>query len=128
MLRRTHVAPFTRVEAGELRIEWLRDTDGRVIAFLERLLRLVTRLEGCSRAAAAEALRRQERRVRDARRLAGLAKTVLDLCEFHPPDGASRALAARRAVFLARGERWPPVPGDASAPYEAAGVVLAEAA
>lgn len=124
MLRRTHVAPFTRIENGSIRVDWLSDADGRVIAFLDRLLRLTARLEGCSRAGVAEALRRQERRVRDAQRLAGIAKTVLDLSTFRPPPAADRAAELRRSVFLARGGRWPPIPGDEAIPYERAAAAL----
>jgi uncharacterized protein len=124
VLRRTHVAPFTRVEGGELHVDWLRDADGRVVAFMDRLLRLVRRLEGRPRSTVAEALRRQERRVRDAQRLSGIAKTVLDLCVFRPPPGATRALEAREVLFLDRGAHWPPVPGDEDAPYVRAGAVL----
>ena len=120
MLRRTHVLPFTRVRDDTLALDFLSDADGRVAVFLDRLLRLVRRLEGCSRAMVAEALRRQERRVRDARRLSGIAKTVLDLCDFRPPAEAGLAAAARRALFAARGRLWPPVPGDERVPYEEA--------
>jgi uncharacterized protein len=71
-----------------------------------------------------EALRRQERRVRDAARLAGIAKTLLDLSEFVPPDEARLAPEVRDAVFRARGRRWPPVPGDHHAPYIEAATAL----
>jgi predicted nuclease of restriction endonuclease-like RecB superfamily len=128
VLRRTHVAPFTRIEDGALRVDWLRDADGRVVAFLDRLLRLVRRLEGCPRTLVAEALRRQERRVRDAQRLSGIAKTALDVCVFRAPDAAGRALEMRRAVFLDRGAHWPPVPGDEAGPYARAGAPLGLAA
>jgi predicted nuclease of restriction endonuclease-like RecB superfamily len=105
-------------------VEYLADPEGRVVEFLNRLCRLVRRLEGCPRTMVAEALRRQERRVRDASRLAGIAKALLDLCDFVPPRGAGRAAAVREAVFRARGKRWPPVPGDRLVPYEEAGAEL----
>lgn len=124
MLTRSHVEPFLRVERGSIRVAYLADADGRVVAFLDRLLRLVQRLEGRPRATVVEALRRQERRVRDAARLAGIAKTLLDLCDFRAPSGADRAQAVREAVFCARGQRWPPVPGDRRVPYETASVEL----
>ncbi|HET9984510.1 MAG TPA: DUF790 family protein, partial [Longimicrobiales bacterium] len=120
MLRRPHVEPFLREADGELRVEFLRDPDGRVVAFLARLLKLVRRLEGRPRRVVVEALRRQERRVRDAPRLAGIAKTLLDLCAFGPPPGAERAPAVREALFRARAGLWPPVPGDDRLPYEVA--------
>lgn len=46
MLGRVHVAPFLRVERGEARVRFLADLDGRVVPFLDRLCRLVRRLEG----------------------------------------------------------------------------------
>ena len=103
---------------------YLADPDGRVVALLDRFCRLVRHLEGRPRATVVEALRRQERRVRDAARLAGIAKTLLDLCEFVPPDEAQRAPEVRDAVFRARGRRWPPVPGDRNAPYVEAAATL----
>ncbi|MGQ0712150.1 MAG: DUF790 family protein [Gemmatimonadaceae bacterium] len=124
MLSRSHVQPFVTMDRGVIRIAYLADADGRVTPFLERLVRLVSRLEGCSRRAVVEALRRQERRVRDAARLAGIAKTLLDLCEFRPPSRAETAPDVRQAVFRARGRRWPPVPGDELMPYESAAVAL----
>jgi uncharacterized protein len=144
MLRRPDVAPFlherpgqdaAEVEGerpgerpggyeGELEVEFLTDADGRVLRFLERLLRLVKRLEGRSRATVREALRRQERRVRDVRRLSGLSRTLLSLSRFEPLAGADRALEVRDTLFRARGERWPPVPGDAEHPYRAAAEAL----
>lgn len=124
MLRRTHVEPFTVERDGELRVRFLEDPDGRALAFLERLCRLVGRLEGRPRGAVVEALRRQERRVRDARRLAGIAKALLDPCEFRPPAGAERAPEIRMAAFRARGALWPPAPGDARLPYERAAAEL----
>ena len=128
MLNRSHVEPFLRVEAGRLRVSYLADTGGRVVPFLDRLCRLVRHLEGWPRHAVIEALRRQERRVRDAARLAGLAKTLLDACDFRPPPGAEDAQAIREAAFLARGRRWPPVPGDRGAPYEETGAMLGRSA
>ncbi|MCY7380979.1 MAG: DUF790 family protein, partial [Gemmatimonadaceae bacterium] len=124
MLTRSHVAPFLRVERGTVRLQYLTDTDGRVVRFLDRLCLLVRRLEGWPRERVVEALRRQERRVRDASRLAGIAKTLLDLCDFTPAAGSEHAPAIREAVFRARGQRWPPVPGDQRIPYEAAAVEL----
>lgn len=118
MLSRSHVEPFLRVQNGELRVEYLADAGGRVIPFLDRLCRLVRKLEGWPRRSVVEALRRQERHVRDAARLAGLAKALLDACDFRPPVGAEHAEQIRRAVFRARGRRWPPVPGDRMLPYE----------
>lgn len=124
MLNRSHLEPFVRETDGTIRVEYLADPEGRVVEFLNRLCRLVRRLEGCPRTMVAEALRRQERRVRDASRLAGIAKALLDLCDFVPPRGAGRAAAVREAVFRARGKRWPPVPGDRLVPYEEAGAEL----
>lgn len=126
MLSWSQVEPFVREERGRLRLTYLADPEGRIVPFLDRLCRLVRRLEGCSRAAVVEALRRQERRVRDVSRLAGIGKTLLDLCEFRPPEGAQAAEEVRQALFRARGEdeRWPPVPGDHLVPYEAAAASL----
>ena len=124
MLNRSHLEPFVRVENGAIRVEYLADPEGRVVEFLDRLCRLVRKLEGRPRAVVAEALRRQERRVRDASRLSGIAKTLMDLCDFVPPRGAELAGEVREAVFLARGRRWPPVPGDRLVPYEEAAVTL----
>lgn len=124
MLSRSHVQPFVTVHRGVIRVAYLAGGDGRVAPFLERLLQLVRRLEGWPRQAVVEALRRQDRRVRDAARLAGIAKTLLDLCEFRPPPGAERAPEVRQGVFRARGRRWPPVPGDERLPYESAAAEL----
>lgn len=121
MLRRTHVEPFLEERAGRLHVELLEDRDGRVTAFLDRLLRLLRRLEGRDRRTVLEALRRQERRVRDARRLDGIAKTLLDACRFEAPPGAERAPEVRDVLFEIRGQRWPPIPGDALEPYRVAG-------
>ncbi len=124
MLRRTHVLPFLRQREGDLEVVFLEDSDGRAVPYLDRLCRLVRRLEGRPRRTVVQALRRQERRVRDARRLAGIAKALLDLCEFRPLPGSERSPEVREAVFLARGERWPPVPGDPEAPYRVAADLL----
>lgn len=124
MLTRAHIAPFLRVERGIARVSYLADSEGRVVPFLDRLCRLVKHLEGWPRDAVTEALRRQERRVRDATRLSGIAKALLDACDFAPPDGSEQAPAIRDAVFRARGSRWPPVPGDARVPYEVAAAEL----
>ncbi len=113
-----------RVEGGRVRLAYLADVGGRVVPFLDRLCRLVRRLEGWPRDSVVEALRRQERHVRDSARLAGLAKALLDACEFRAPDGAADAPAIREAAFLARGRRWPPVPGDADLPYDEGAALL----
>ncbi|MEO8564126.1 MAG: DUF790 family protein [bacterium] len=128
MLNRSHVAPFLRVERGVAHIVYLADPDGRIVPFLDRLGRLLRRLEGWPRERVVDALRRQERRVRDVTRLAGIAKTLLDLCEFRPAPGSEDAPAVRDAVFRARGLRWPPIPGDHRAPYEAAAGELGRSA
>ncbi|MEX2531052.1 MAG: DUF790 family protein [Gemmatimonadota bacterium] len=133
-MKRTHVEPFIHTRPPEasgqasgsggandrVEVEFLRDEGGRAEAFLDRLTRLVRRLEGRPRAMVVEALRRQERRVRDARRLAGVSKTLLDRCTFRPPPGAERAEEVRDTLFRARGAAWPPTPGDLRAPYRAA--------
>jgi uncharacterized protein len=125
MLNRTHAAPFLRVAGDVVGVDFLRDAgDGRIVAFLDRMVRLVRRLEGRERRVVVEALRRQERRVRDASRLAGIAKTLLDACEFRPPPGAARAQEVRDALHTARGALWPPVPGDERLPYETAALAL----
>lgn len=117
MLRRPHVEPFLREVDGSLAVAFLEDPQGRVTPFLDRLCRLVRRLEGRPRRTVAEALRRQERRVRDARRLAGISKSLLDACRFRSPNGAEEAEAIREALFRARGQHWPPTPGDLRLPY-----------
>ena len=124
MLSRSHVAPFVRRNAATLSVAYLADPDGRVSLLLDHLSRLVRRLEGWRRASVVEALRRQERRVRDVARLSGIAKTLLDLCQFVPPEDASLSPEVRDAVFRARGRRWPPVPGDHGVPYEEAAASL----
>jgi uncharacterized protein len=123
MLDRTHVAPFTTVAGDVISVAFLRDPDGRIVTFLDRLLCLVRRLEGSERRVVIEALRRQERRVRDAGRLAGISRTLLDACEFRTPAGAERAGAVRDALFAARGALWPPLPGDERLPYETAALM-----
>lgn len=125
MLTRSHVEPFLTLDKGRLSVAYLADSGGRVVPFLDRLCRLVRRLEGWPHARVAEALRRQERHVRDAARLSGLAKALLDACDFRAPEGAEHAGGIRNASFAARGRRWPPVPGDAALPYEDAATLLA---
>ena len=112
MLSHSHVTPFLRRNGAAVHVTYLADTDGRVLELLDRLCRLVRRLEGRPRTIVVEALRRQERRVRDVARLSGIAKTLLDRCSFVPPVDASMAPAVRAAVFHSRGRHWPPVPGD----------------
>lgn len=116
MLRRSHVEPFLRERSGRLEPGFLLPTEAR-LHLLDRLCRLVRRLEGRTRREVTEALRRQERRVRDVRRLAGISKALLDACDFRPPPGAERAAEVRAALFRARGRRWPPAPGDRGHPY-----------
>lgn len=120
MLRKTHVAPFVSERTGAIEVDFLEDPEGRAAAFAERLLALTRRLEGRPRGTVVEALRRQESRVRDARRLAGLAKSLLDRCRFRAPQGAGRAPEVRRALFAARGAAWPPTPADRELPYRRA--------
>ncbi|WP_411280980.1 DUF790 family protein [Gemmatimonas sp.] len=124
MLTRAQVDPFVRVVGGVLRIRYLADPDGRVTPFLDRLLRLVRRLEGRSLETVVEALRRQERRVRDASRLAGISRALIEWCDFDAPDGAQQLEAARREVFMTRGAIWPPIPGDALLPFASAAASL----
>ncbi|HEX5075247.1 MAG TPA: DUF790 family protein [Gemmatimonadaceae bacterium] len=124
MLNRSHVAPFLRRDGATVRVEYLADPDGRVSVLLDRLCQLVRRLEGWPRASVVEALRRQERRVRDVARLSGIAKTLLDLCQFVPPGNAALSPTVRDAVFRARGRRWPPLPFDHDAPYQDAAAEL----
>jgi len=123
MLSRAQVDPFVRSRGAVLRVVYLADEKGRIVPFLDRLLRLVRRLEGRSLETVVEALRRQERRVRDASRLAGIARTIVEWCEFVPPPGSDQLEAARQEIFAARGAMWPPVPGDALAPFAAAAAV-----
>jgi predicted nuclease of restriction endonuclease-like RecB superfamily len=105
-------------------VEYLADPDGRVGELLDRFCRLVRRLEGRPRTTVVEAMRRQERRVRDVARLSGITKTLLDLCDFVPPPDAALAPAVREAVFRSRGQRWPPLPGDHHVPYAEAALGL----
>lgn len=123
MLRRPHVQPFVRERDGALEVDYLA-SDPRVLAFLDRALELVRRLEGRPVRVVTEALRRQERRVRDARRLRGITKTLLDVSRIEPAPGAERAPEVRAALFRARGTMWPPLPGDREAPYALAGTAL----
>ena len=120
MLRWTHVAPFLVVRKMEAQLRFLADPDGRAVVLLDRMCRLVRRLEGRPRACVAEALRRQERRVKDSRRLAGVSKALLDLCVFEPLPGAEQAPAVREALWRARSDYWPPMPGDRQLPYRQA--------
>ncbi len=124
MLTRAQVDPFVRARGVELRVLYLADEKGRIVPFLDRMLRLVRRLEGRSLETVAEALRRQERRVRDASRLAGISRTIIEWCDFTSPPGTDRLEEARRQVFIARGAMWPPVPGDALLPYSAVAPAL----
>lgn len=124
MLRRPHVEPFLQEVDGSLAVSFLEDPQRRVTPFLDRLCRLVRRLEGRPRRTVMEALRRQERRVRDARRLAGISKSLLDACRFRSPPGADRAEEIREALFRARAEHWPPTPGDLRLPYQKAAEAL----
>jgi len=119
MLPRTDVLPFLRLGAGGIQVDHLPANPGAV-AFADRILRLTQRLEGRSRHVVTEGLRRQERRVRDVRRLAGISRTLLDLCDFRPPARHDRAPEVRRALFLAGGRGWPPLPADARRPYREA--------
>lgn len=123
MLRRAHVEPFAPVRDGEVVVSFLL-ADPRRLRFMERLTRLARRLEGRPRRVVAEALRRQERRIRDASRLRGITKALLDACAFAAPEGAARAPEVRAALFRARSRRWPPRPGDARAPYADAAAEL----
>lgn len=121
MLRRTHVEPFLREENDRVEVDFLGDRpDGRVVDYLDRLCRLRGKLEDRPRSEVREALRRQERRVRDARRLSGLAKSLVDRSDWRYPEGAARSPEVRAALFRARGKCWPPTPGDRRAPYRAA--------
>jgi len=124
VLRRVHVHPFLRERDGRLTVVPLADPGGAATALLGRLCRLVRRLEGAPRRTVAEALARQERRVRDVRRLAGVSKALLDACEFRPAPDAARAAAVRDALFAARAAAWPPTSPDDEGPYEAAAAAL----
>jgi uncharacterized protein len=130
VLRKTHVQPFLRVVSGDalegaapqarLEIAFLPPgpEGGPLLPFLERLCRITRRLEGAPRGAVGELLRRQERRVRDARRLAGVTKALLDGCRFQREEGHDEAPELRKAVYRARGAAWPPVAGDEDRPWE----------
>ena len=124
MLTRAQVDPFVHANGKVLRVHYLADPRGRIVPFLDRMLRLVRRLEGRSLETVTEALRRQERRVRDASRLAGISRALIEWCDFDSPSGAAHLEAARRQVFAARGEMWPPVSGDTLAPYVDAAATL----
>ncbi|MEO6446806.1 MAG: DUF790 family protein [Gemmatimonadaceae bacterium] len=124
MLTRAQVDPFVRRRGDEAFLDYLADERGRIVPFLDRLLRLTRRLQGRPLEVAVEALRRQERRVRDASRLAGIARTLIEWCDFAPVPGSERLEEARREVFAARGATWPPVPGDALEPYASAAAAL----
>ena len=93
-----------------------------LLPFLDRLCRLVRRLEGCTRAAVSEALRRQDRQVRDAARLRGLARVPLDGCCFEAPPGSDRSGEVRDQLFRAAGAEWPPA--DPRRPYRVAAEAL----
>ena len=124
MLTRAQVDPFVRVHGRALRVQYLADPRGRIVPFLDRMLRLVRRLEGQTLETVSEALRRQERRVRDASRLAGISRALIEWCDFTPLSSAAQLEDARRDVFAARGALWPPVSGDMLAPYAAAAAAL----
>lgn len=117
MLTRSQVQPFVIRKGSRISVRHLSDPHGRVVPFLDRLCRLVRRLEGRPRSTIEEALRRQERRVRDASRLGGLARTLLMACRFEPTPGTGQLAELRPHIFEARGRRWPPVPGDTLLPY-----------
>lgn len=125
MLKTRHVEPFLVSSEGRLRVRGLAEaaaSSPALIPFLDRLCRLVRRLEGRTRAEVAEALRRQERRVRDAARLRGLARTLLDGSRFEAPAGAAGAPAIRDELFRAAGAEWPPA--DPARPYRIAAAAL----
>ena len=124
MLTRAQVAPFVRVRKQVVDVAYLADAKGSIVPFLDRLLRLTRKLEGRPLEVVAEALRRQERRVRDAARLAGIARTILEWCDFVAPAGAEHLERAREQVFAERGIMWPPVSGDGLRPYENAAALL----
>lgn len=120
MLTRSQVDPFVRIRGGRLQVAYLADPKGNIVPFLDRMLRLVRKLHGQPLDVVLEALRRQERRVRDASRLSGISRTIVEWCDFTSPPGADELDGARREVFAARGALWPPVPGDDLLPYAAA--------
>ena len=119
MLTRAQVDPFVIRKGAQISVRYLDDRTGRVTPFLMRLCRLVRKLEGRPRATVEEALRRQERRVRDASRLGGLSRTLLQACRFEPQPHVDQLPALRTALFTARGALWPPLPGDTLQPYAA---------
>jgi len=121
MLRRTHVLPFAREGAGGIVVDYLPRAPA-VVERLDRLCRLLEDLEGRPRREVVDAL--GEWRARDARRLSGIVKALLDAAEFRAPPGAERAPEVRAALFRARGRRWPPVPGDRDRPYQDAAAEL----
>ena len=117
--------PFLVASDGRLEVRGLGGSEERtpaLLPFLDRLCRLVRRLEGCTRAGVTEALRRQDRRVRDAARLRGLAKVLLDACRFEAPPGAERSAEVRDHLFRAAGAEWPPA--DPRRPYRVAAEAL----
>jgi len=119
MLTRAQVDPFVRTRGSQVQVAYLADPKGNIVLFLDRLLRLVRKLHGEPLDVVLEALRRQERRVRDASRLAGIARTIVEWCEFTLPPGADELDGARAQVFAARGALWPPIPGDTLMPFAA---------
>jgi len=102
MLTRAQVDPFVRSHGGVLRVQYLADPNGRIVPFLDRMLRLVRRLEGRSLETVSEALRRQERRVRDASRLAGISRALIEWCDFVLPPGAAAAHYWRATISNSR--------------------------
>ena len=128
MLSRSHVEPFLTCEGEQLALSYLDDATGRVVPFLDRLCRLVRRLEGWPHERVVEALRRQQRHVHDAVRMAGIAKALLDACDFQAPLGAEDAERIRELAFASRGRHWPPVPGDRNVPYEESAAALGRTA
>jgi predicted nuclease of restriction endonuclease-like RecB superfamily len=128
VLNRSHVEPFLTLAGEQLTLSYLDDASGRVVPFLDRLCRLVRHLEGWPHERVVEALRRQERHVNDAVRMAGIAKALLDACDFQAPEGAEHAERIRELAFASRGRQWPPVPGDRNTPYEESGAALGRTA
>ncbi|MCU0633731.1 MAG: DUF790 family protein [Gemmatimonadaceae bacterium] len=124
MLHRSAVTPFVRLVEGRLTVDTLPVDDARVVAFADRLIRLLSRLVGCPRATVLEALRRQERRVRDVARLRGLARTAMESCRFAPLPGAEHAPAIRAAAFARRAVEWPPLPQDTARFYRETAATL----
>ncbi|MBC8086580.1 MAG: DUF790 family protein [Phycisphaerae bacterium] len=124
MLTRAQVDPFIRTRGEQLQVAYLADPKGNIVPFLDRMLRLVRKLHGQPLEIVLEALRRQERRVRDASRLAGISRTIVEWCEFTWPPGAEELDSARARVFAARGTLWPPIPGDELLPFTATAALL----